>query len=495
MATSLTEAERASDGNELVLTGLFIDGRPVQADDRLEIRDPARPHEVVGYAAAASPEQAHAAVAAARSAFPSWAARSPAERAELVLATLATLPEHHEADAEILTRENGKIRFESKIDLWVFNHRFELAGGLADQVDAVTTLEGPPYRTEVTYTPLGVVTIVIPFNWPLAILAAALPYALVAGNTVVVKPPPSAPLATTRVVQRIAAALPPGVVNVVTGRDADIGEALIRNADVAKVCFTGSPGGGRRIMEMASGTLTRVALELGGNDPAVILDDARLDDESIGRLCAGVFDSTGQICMAAKRIYVHRSRYDEVVDGLSAALSRVVLGHGLEEHTTMGPLHSRQQRDFVAELVDEARASGAEVREFGEIPAELSDGNFLRPTLVLDPDPSLRVVTEEQFGPTVPIIPFDDVEDAIAAANDTWAGLCSSVWTEDPLRAAAVGARLSSGYTWVNNHSAAFLDERAPFGGLRSSGLGREMGIEGLREFMDTHSVSFPQPA
>ena len=433
-----------------------------------------------------------AAVEAAKRAFPAWSARTPQERADLVLASLDGLADHHEADAEILTRENGKIRIESKIDLWVLNHRFELACGLADHADTVVTLDGPPFRTEVTYLPLGVVTIIVPFNWPLAILGAALPYALVAGNTVVVKPPPSAPLATARVVRRVAEALPPGVLNVVTGEDAEIGAALVRNSDVAKVCFTGSPGGGRKIMELASGTLTRVALELGGNDPAVILDDALLDEAAIGRLFGGIFDSTGQICMAAKRVYVHRSRYDEVVEGLSAALERTVLGHGLDEGTTMGPLHSRQQRDFVAGLVEEARASGAEVREFGEIPAGREDGNYLRPTLVLDPDPTQRVVTEEQFGPTIPILPFDDVEDAIKAANDTWAGLCSSVWTEDPQRAADVGARLSSGYTWVNNHSAAFLDQRAPFGGLRSSGFGREMGIEGLHEFMDTHSVSFP---
>jgi acyl-CoA reductase-like NAD-dependent aldehyde dehydrogenase len=338
------------------------------------------------------------------------------------------------------------------------------------------------------------VTIIVPFNWPLAIVAASLPYALVAGNTVVVKPPPSAPLATTRVLCRVAEALPPGVLNLVTGRDDEIGAALVRNPDVAKVCFTGSPAGGRRIMELAAGTLTRVALELGGNDPAVVLDDARLDEEALGRLCAGVFDSTGQICMAAKRIYVARSRYDEVVDGLSSVLEGSVLGHGLDPGTTMGPLHTRQQRDSVAALVEEARASGAEVRTFGELPTELATGSFLRPTLVLDPAPGQRVVTEEQFGPTVPILPFDDLDDAIIAANDTWAGLCSSVWTEDPERAASIGRRLSSGYTWVNNHSAAFLDERAPFGGLRSSGFGREMGLLGLREFMDTHSLSFPDP-
>jgi acyl-CoA reductase-like NAD-dependent aldehyde dehydrogenase len=494
--TSPTTAHPVSTGFRTELsTDLYIGGEAVQTTDRLRIRDPGRPDDVVGDAAAATRDQALAAVEAAKRAFPSWSARTSQERAELVLASLGALAVHHDADAEILTRENGKIRMESKIDLWVFNHRFELACGLADEVDSVTTLDGPPYRTEITYTALGVVTIIIPFNWPLAILAASLPYALVAGNTAIVKPPPSAPLATSRVVRRVAAALPPGVLNVVTGRDAEIGEALIRNEDVAKVCFTGSPAGGRTVMEMASGTLTRVALELGGNDPAVILDDALLDEAAFDRLFSGIFDSTGQICLAAKRVYVQRSRYHEVVQGLSKVLERTELGHGLDERTTMGPLHSREQRDHVARLVEEARASGAEVKTFGQIPAGQEDGNFLQPTLVLDPDPDQRVVTEEQFGPTVPILPFDDVEDAIAAANNTWAGLCSSVWTQDPKRAAEVGARLSSGYTWVNNHGAAFLDERAPFGGLRSSGLGREMGILGLREFMDTHSVSFPDPA
>lgn len=495
MTSSAVPPSVADEAIPEVSTDLYIDGHAVPTTDRLEICDPARRGEVVGHAAAATRAYALSAVEAAKRAFPAWSALPAQDRAELVLASLAALADHHEADAEILTRENGKVRIESKIDLWVLKHRFELACSLADQVETVTTLNGPPYRTEITHTPLGVVTIIIPFNWPLAILAAALPYALVAGNTVIVKPPPSAPLATARVVRRIAEALPPGVVNLVTGEDTEIGEALIRNADVAKVCFTGSPSAGRRIMEMASGSLTRVALELGGNDPAVILDDALLDDDALTRLFSAIFDSTGQICMAAKRIYVHRSRYDEVVEGLSALLERTVLGHGLDDGTTMGPLHSRHQRDFVNQLVDEARASGAEVREFGELPDGRDNGNFVRPSLVLNPDPDLRVVTEEQFGPTVPILPFDDVDDAVASANDTWAGLCSSVWTEDPRRAAAVGGRLSSGYTWVNNHGAAFLDERAPFGGLRSSGMGREMGILGLREFMDTHSLSFVDSA
>jgi acyl-CoA reductase-like NAD-dependent aldehyde dehydrogenase len=477
-----------------IRTELFIGGEVRSSDDHLQVIDPADGRSIVGYAAAASAKQAEQAVAAADRAFPAWAARTPAERAELVAAALAPLEEDRAATAEILTRENGKIRMESFIDSIVFAHRFSLAVGLADRVEDLYTLAAPPYRTTVSYLPLGVVTLIVPFNWPMAILAASLPYALVTGNTVVVKPPPSTPLATTRTVQKVAELLPPGVLNVVTGADAEIGAALIQDDRVKKVSFTGSPGGGKRIMSMAAESLTRVTLELGGNDPAIVLPDAELDDEAMQRLFTGTFDSTGQICMAIKRLYVHRSRYEEVVEGLSGQLAATRLGHGLDEGVTMGPLHQGRQKEYVQELVAQARESGAEVREFGEAApgADISVGNFLKPTLVLDPADDTRVVTEEQFGPTLPILPFDDVDDAVARANDTWSGLCSSVWTADLDRAAEIGARLRTGYTFVNCHGAAHLDQRAPFGGFNHSGMGREMGVEGLRDFMDTHSVGFP---
>ncbi|MBO0827834.1 MAG: aldehyde dehydrogenase family protein [Streptosporangiales bacterium] len=477
-----------------IRTDLFIDGETVNSDDTLQVVDPADATAIVGYAAAASAKQAEAAVKAAHRAFGPWSARTPRERAELITRALAPLEDDRPATAEILTRENGKIRQESFIDSLVFVHRFALATDLTDQLDEVTVLPAPPYRTEISYLPLGVVTIIVPFNWPLAILAASLPQALLAGDTVVVKPPPTAPLATTRTVQQVAAALPPGVLNVVTGADAEIGGVLVQDDRVKKVCFTGSPGGGSRIMAMAAESLTRVTLELGGNDPAIVLADADLSADAVQRLFTGIYDSTGQICMAAKRLYVHRSRYDEVIDGLSELLAQTRLGHGLDEAVTMGPLHSPRQRDYVEALVEDARGHGAEVREFGE-PADgarLDRGNFLRPTLVLDPRDDARVVVEEQFGPTIPVLPFDDEDDAVARANDTWSGLCSSVWTEDMDRAAALAGRLRTGYTFVNCHGAAHLDERAPFGGFNLSGLGREMGIEGIREFMDTHSVGYP---
>jgi acyl-CoA reductase-like NAD-dependent aldehyde dehydrogenase len=247
-------------------------------------------------------------------------------------------------------------------------------------------------------------------------------------------------------------------------------------------------------MAMAAENLTRVTLELGGNDPALVLSDAELDAGAFQRMFIGAFLTTGQVCMAMKRLYVHRSRYDEVVAGLSEVLAPTRLGRGLDPDATMGPLHTRRQRDFVADLLSDARRREAEVRELGDAAggAEVERGHFLRPALVLDPPADAGIVTEEQFGPALPIIPFDSEEDAIRQANDTWAGLCSSVWSSDSERAASVAARLRSGTTFVNAHSAPFLDNRAPFGGFNQSGFGREMGVEGLLAFTDTHSVSFP---
>ena len=476
-----------------VTTGLFIGGTERQAAATMEIADPGKPGTVVGHAAAAGPSDVQDAIAAAKAAYPGWAALGAQERADRMRQALEGIADFRDEDAAILSQENGKIRMEAWVDSLVFEIRWNLALELAPDVDTAKTLPpapGIPVSTSVTFQPLGVVTVIVPFNWPIAILAASLPHALLAGNTAIVKPPPTAPLATTRVVQRIAEKLPPGVLNVVTGKDADMAE-LITSPDIAKVCFTGSVGGGKRIMEMAAKSLTRVTLELGGNDAAVILQDAVLDDTHLDRLYAAIFDTTGQICMNAKRLYVHRSRVDEVVNALSSRLQKTKLGYGLDKDTTMGPLHSPAQKKFVDELIREAKDSGAKVLEFGELPGgDMKGGNFVRPAIVVNPDPKLRVVTEEQFGPVIPVIPFDTEEEAIKAANDTWAGLAGSVWTADPKTANRVGGQLVCGYVWVNDHGATRLDLRAPFGGMKSSGIGREQGIEGIRAFQDTRSIS-----
>ena len=479
-----------------VRTGLYIGGQERSTAETLEIVDPAKPGTVVGSAAAATKQDVADAVAAAKAAYPAWSALSASERAARMATAIEGIADDRDEDARVLSLENGKIRFESWVDALVFEIRWQLALSVADEVEQTKVLPPAPpgivVQTTVAYQPLGVVTVIVPFNWPIAILAASLPHALLAGNTVIVKPPPSAPLATTRLVQRVAEKLPPGVLNVVTGRDSEMA-GLIDNPDVAKVCFTGSVNGGKRIMEMAARTLTRVTLELGGNDPAIFREDAILDDEHLDRLFAAVYDTTGQICMNAKRIYVHRSRMDELVAGLSQRLERVVLGHGLDEGTTMGPLHQPAQKAFVAENIEEAKAAGARVLEFGELPGgDLAGGNFLRPALVVDPDPSLRVVTQEQFGPVVPVIPFDDDAEAVRLANDTWSGLCGSVWTADTEAAARLGGQLECGYVWINDHGATRLDLRAPFGGMKQSGMGREQGIEGVRAFQDTRSIALP---
>ncbi|MCD7100786.1 aldehyde dehydrogenase family protein [Pseudoclavibacter sp. 13-3] len=474
-------------------SSLYIDGAARSTVETTAITDPARPTRIVGRAAAASTADVADAVTAAKGAFAQWSALTPQERARLMTEAVADIATDRDGDAALLSRENGKIVAEAWVDALVFELRWRQALTLADQVDAAAVLHaepGVPVETTVTYQPLGVVTVIVPFNWPLAILAASLPYALLAGNTVIVKPPLTAPLATARLVQRVAERLPAGVLNVVTGADAHM-TGLIRNDDVAKVCFTGSVGGGRRMMALAAPTLTRVTLELGGNDAAIVFDDAPLDEEHLDRLFHAVFDSTGQICMNAKRIYVHRSRLDELVAGLSERLEQVVLGDGTDPKTTMGPLHSAAQKEFVDALIAEAKADGADVREFGELPGgELAAGNFVRPAIVVEPATQLRVVADEQFGPVIPVIAFDDEAEAIRQANDSWAALGGSVWTMDGARARRVARQLVCGYVWVNDHGANRLDLRAPFGGLKSSGMGREQGLDGLRDFQDPRAVA-----
>ena len=257
--------------------------------------------------------------------------------------------------------------------------------------------------------------------------------------------------------------------------------------------FTGSTAAGKKMMEMCSGNLARLTLELGGNDPAIVLDDANLDAAAIQRLTISSFLTSGQVCMGIKRIYVHRSRYEEVVEGMSGMLSHFKIGHGLDPATSMGPLNNERQRDIVRQMVDEARAAGHEVREFGTLTDEAAkEGWFMKPSLVLNPSPELDIVDQEQFGPAVPILPFDDLDHLIDAVNDHWSGLTSSVWSGDLDRAAQVARRLRTGTTWINNANAVAQDDRAPFGGFRASGVGRELGREGLFEFTEAHTVTWP---
>ena len=480
---------------------LFVNGEPVETGNAKDVNDPAIPSSVVGRMVQADEKLVDRTLDAAEAAWPAWAAMKPEARAEAVLAALDGLAETREERARILTRENGKPLAESMEEVKVFEDRCRLAASFASRLNAVERYEREestggarrpiPFKSEVRREPLGLVTIIAPYNWPVAILAASLPFALIAGNCVTVKPPSSNPFAVALTVRHLAERLPAGVLNLISG-SRDAVEPLIKDGRVRHVVFTGSTGAGQKMMELATNNLAGVTLELGGNDPAILLEDVSLDEDTMTRLMKAAFMTTGQVCMGTKRVYVHRSRFDDAVAALGDRLANMRIGHGLEDGVTMGPLIDEDQRDFVASLLDEARGAGASVRQYGERTGIAEEGGwFLNPALVIDPDPSLGIVHKEQFGPALPILPFDDAEALVDQLNREWAGLCSSVWGQDEERMLDVAKRLRTGTTWLNNANAVAQDDRVPFGGFRMSGVGRELGPEGLLDFTEAHAITW----
>lgn len=480
-------------------TQLYIDGKSVEAHDsgNYALYNPANPQELVGHAASAKTEDVNAAVEAAHKAFPDWAALSYEERGNYLKAAADALVAD-ESDvayrSRLFCREHGKIIKETLLEMSRLGDRFRQTAAYADRLATDETLAGPPFDTIITRQPRGVAALIVPWNWPLSILGAKLPQALMAGNTVVVKPAQNSALAPTLTLQIIASLLPPGVVNVITGSSYDIGDSLTGHPLVKYINFTGSVPVGKHVMRMAAENLTPVTLELGGNDAALILEDAQLDDGAFMRMYLGAFMSSGQICMAMKRLYVHRSRYDEVIDGLTEVCDRMVIGDGLLEQTNMGPVNNAKQLKVVTDMIAEARAAGSEARECGQVDDDemYRNGYFQKPTLIYNPDQRLSVVREEQFGPVLPIIPFDDDNQAISFANDSNFGLCSSVWTPDSERALKIARKIEAGYTYMNAHGPTAQDGRGPFGGFKDSGIGRNLGYEGVIQFQGYHSMSGP---
>ena len=482
---------------QAVRTDLFINGaaQPATGGASYEIVNPARPSEVVGHAAAASRDDVDAAMRAAHDAFAGWSALSMPERA----AHLRHVAEHLNADAEdtaararLLTREHGKTLFETNIEVTRLADRLAQVAGFADHLAAEDTVSGKMFDTVVTRKSRGVSLLIVPWNWPLAILGSKLPHALLAGNTVVIKLSEFATLAPAQTIMKIAAMLPPGVVNLVTGDGTVIGDDLVTHPLVRQVNFTGSIRVGRHVMQKAAENITPVTLELGGNDPGILLDDAPLSPEFFKKLYISCFLTTGQICMALKRLYVPRAMFDDVVDGLGAVIDNQVIGDGLKEGVTMGPLTTPQQKRAVETMLEEAKAAGQDIRYFGRIEneAEFAEGRFLRPSLVINADPALSVVKDEQFGPALPVIPYDGEDEAVAMANDSEYGLSSSVWSDDPARAVTLARRLEAGFTNINAHGPTAMDGLSPFGGVKQSGIGRNFGHDGVRQFQETQSIS-----
>ncbi|WP_370343261.1 aldehyde dehydrogenase family protein [Pararhodobacter marinus] len=482
---------------EIIETHLYIDGAACRASDggTYEIHNPARPSELVGHAAAGTADDMDRAVRAAHSAFPAWAALSYVERADILRKVAAALTEDTaavEARARIFTREHGKILRETHLEISRLGERFVQSADYAERLAQDEIIRATRNDTIVTRQPRGVAALVVPWNWPLAILGAKLPQALMAGNTAVVKPSANSALAPTLSLHRIAELLPPGVVNIVTGSASRIGDALIGHPLVRFVNFTGSVDVGRHVMKVAAENITPVTLELGGNDAGLVLSDADLSPQTFENLYRAAFMSTGQICYALKRLYVHRSRFDELVDGLRAVVDAQVVGDGLLPETTMGPMNNARQLRTVTGMIDEARARGANVLELGQGPdTELyAQGYFQRPALVIGADPALSVVREEQFGPVLPILSFDSEDEAVAMANDDQFGLASSVWSTDTGRAIALARRIEAGYSFINAHGPSANDGLAPFGGFKKSGIGRNFGYEGVTQFQGFHAIA-----
>lgn len=493
-----------SNMDQIITTDIFIGGnhRPASNGALYDLHNPARPSELVGHAAAATREDVDDAVKAAHAAFPAWAEIGYQARIDIMRQVADMLAEDEEDikyRSRLFTREHGKIARETLMEMSRLGDRFRQAAVFGERIMVDETMGpapiGPQFDTIITRQPRGVAALIVPWNWPLSILGAKLPQALVTGNTVVVKPAENSAMAPVLTLQKIAAMLPPGVVNIVTGSSRDIGDALTGHPLVRNVNFTGSVAVGRHVMKVAADNLTPVTLELGGNDAALVLEDATLNEEVFNRMYWGAFGSSGQICMAMKRLYVHESRYDEVVDGFTAACERAVIGDGLLPETTMGPVNNAKQLKVVTDMIAEARAKGADVRECGQVPDEAlynGGGYFQKPALVYNADPTLSVVREEQFGPTLPLMKFTTDAEAIALANDSEFGLCSSVWTEDAERAVSIAKQLEAGYTYLNGHGPMAQDGRGPFGGFKNSGIGRNMGYDGVLAFAEPHSISAP---
>ena len=445
-----------------------------------EIKDPAT-GELVGYAPEPTVEDLDRAVVKAREAQKSWAAKSFEERANVMMAVADALDENAEQLAQLLSREQGK-------PLNGPNARFEV-GACSAWLNATASFEHPNYTAvddditaTVNYRPLGVVGAIGPWNWPMMITIWQIAPALRMGNAVVVKPSEYTPLSVLGLLKVVNSVLPVGVLQVVSGAG-EVGAALTTHEGVDKIMFTGSTATGKKIVEASADNLTRLTLELGGNDAGIVLDDAD-PKEIAGDLFWGAFINTGQTCAAMKRVYVPESLYDAVCEALIEVAKASPMGVGLEEENVLGPLQNKQQFDIVDKLVNAAKDSGARVLLGGD-PDYDAPGYFYPTTLVADIDPDNPLVVEEQFGPALPIIKYTDLDWAIEQANKLDVGLGSSVWSSNRERALEVAAQLEAGTTWINSHGA--VDPRVPFGGIKSSGYGVEFGTEGLK------GLAYPQ--
>ena len=440
----------------------------------------------------AGPEDVDAAVAAAKEAFKEWSKKDPDDRAALMRAGIAKIQENSREIAQLLTREQGKPLSEAMGELHHFLHGMNYYADLASKIEGVyanlpSTL-GKAYGM-VIKKPIGVCAAIVPYNFPLTLMGTKLAPALAAGNTIVIKPANTTPLATLRVAELMQEAeLPPGVVNVVTGPGKEVGEALAVHPDVRRVALTGSTQTGRRIMEIAAPKFKRVSAELGGSDPVIVFPDADVD-AAVRGINIGRFFNAGQACLAAKRVYVFEEVYDEFMESLTKRVARYELGNGLEQaekpKIRMGPLNAARHRDELADQLQDAVDGGAKVATGGG--TGNGKGFFFEPTVIENAPHDGRVAREETFGPLLPVWKVNDVDEAIRLANDSPYGLGSSVYTHNVKWINRASQEIEAGMTWVNQLH--FGYDELPFGGVKESGIGREHGKEAIEHYLEQKSI------
>ncbi|MEM7410164.1 MAG: aldehyde dehydrogenase family protein [Myxococcota bacterium] len=458
---------------------LTIDGKAVAGAGAREVINPA-----TGAAFAQAPDCSRAqldeAMESAQAAFGPWSRDEQARRQALrdcAAALRAAAPEA----GRVLTQEQGKPLQKAIGEFMGSAVWFDFTAGLEIPVEVVQDDEKA--RIEVRRRPLGVVGAITPWNFPVLLGVWKIAPALLAGNTVVIKPSPYTPLSTLVLGEILRDVLPPGVLNVVSGGD-ELGAWITEHPIPRKISFTGSVATGKRVAAAAAPDLKRLTLELGGNDAAILLPD--VDPGAVAeRLFWGAFENSGQICSAVKRVFVHEDRLADVRDALTDIARGVVVGDGLDAASQIGPINNAPQFERVCELLEDAKAAGATIHGSG---ARSGDGYFFEPTIVTDVAEGVRLVDEEQFGPALPLLSYRDVDDAVERANGTEFGLSGSVWSNDVERATDVASRLVCGTAWVNKH--VDIVPHAPFGGAKWSGVGVENGPWGLLGFTELQTLN-----
>ncbi len=465
----------------------LIDGEMVSTDATFEVVNPAS-EEVVGLAPSCGKAELDRAVAAARAAFKTWRKTSPEERQKVVQGIAAAIKENADELYRLLTTEQGKPHAQAQMEI------FGAAGLAAAQstltLDDVINQDDDTRLSRTRRVPVGVVGGIVPWNFPVMMAIQKIVPALISGCTIVLKPSPFTPLTTLRIAELIKDVVPAGTVNIITGPD-ELGPLITEHPDIDKITFTGSTATGKKIMEGAAGDLKRITLELGGNDASIVLPDA--DVEKVAeQLFWSSFSNAGQICVAAKRIYIHEDIYDDLSKAIAEYAKGVVVGDGSQQGTGVGPIQNKKQFDRVCELIQDAKDNGYQFLTGGDV--DPSGTGYYVPITILDnPPEDARIVAEEQFGPVMPLMKFGSVEEAIQRANNSEYGLAGAVWTKDTDKGVEIAEQLETGTVWINEFL--HISPLAPFGGHKQSGFGAEYGIDGLKEFTYPQVITIKRDA